>query len=162
MAGDVAGWLAGQFGGQWRRFDGGDVYIPGAVLWAQFREDADGKTVLVGMLLLADGITSARLRAIPIGELEAAAAAVDAGGEAGLRSQLEALDPLARGSLGADDFYALVAEHFKVWARHERQPVARMARAAGVNPATMHAWVSRARARGLLPVAARGKRVREG
>lgn len=162
MADAVAGWLTDEFGGQWTRFSGGEVYIPGASLWAQFRVDGDGKTVMVGMLLLADGITSARLRTIPVGELEETAAARSAGGESRLRAELAQLAPLARGDLSTAEFYALVAEHFKVWARHSRQPVAEMVRASGVSSGTVHAWVNRARARGLLPVAERGKRVREG
>jgi hypothetical protein len=156
----IAAWLSGQFGGTWNHFEGGPGGVPDANLWAQFRPDDDGKLVMVGMLLLADGITAARLRSVPVGVLEDAAAQIEGGGEAQLRAELAKLPPLERGDLDADDFYRLVAEHYKVWARHGRQPVAAMVRETGEKSPTVHAWVNRARARGFLPPVERGKRVR--
>lgn len=158
----IAAWLTDEFGGTWRHWKGGPAGIPDADLWAQFRDDPDGKTVLVGMLLLADGITSARLRSVPVGVLEDAAAQQQFGGEAQLRADLAKLPPLERGDLSTDDFYRLVAEHFKVWARHGRQPVAAMVRQSGEKSPTVHGWVNRARARGFLPEVERGKKARPG
>lgn len=156
----IAAWLTGEFGGTWRHWKGGNAGIPDANLWAQFRDDSDGKKILVGMLLLADGITSARLRSVPVGILEDAAAQQDSGGEEQLRADLAKLAPLERGDLSTDDFYRLVAEHFKVWARYGRQPVAAMVRESGEKSPTVHGWVNRARARGFLPEVERGKRIR--
>jgi hypothetical protein len=157
----VASWLTEEFGGTWRHWRGGDAGIPGADMWAQYRDDTDGKKVLVGMLLLADGITSARLRSIPVGVLESAASEIDTGGTEQLRSDLAKLAPLTRGDLVGDDFYRLVAEHFRLWARHSSTPAAEMARESGEKSATVHAWINRARSRGLLPEVERGKRARE-
>lgn len=107
------------------------------------------------MLLLADGITSARLRAIPVGALEQAVV-----GSVDSFEDLAALPPLERGDRPADEFYRLVAAYFTAWARRSPNPVAEMARASGEKSATVHSWVSRARQRGLLPEAERGKRAR--
>jgi hypothetical protein len=156
----VAAQLADQFGGTWKHWVGGNAGIPGANLWAQYRPDGDGRSIMVGMLLLADGLTSARLRAIPVGALEMGAAAEATGGEEQLRADLSKLPALTRGELSSEEFYKLVAEHFRVWVQHSTTPVAEMARESGEKPATVHAWVNRARGRGLLPEAERGKRAR--
>lgn len=160
----VGTWLVEQFGGTWKHWKGGPAGIPGADLWAQYRTDADGKKVMVGMLLLSDGITSARLRAIPVGVLEASAATEEAGGPKHLEAELAELPPLARRRVPSgfppEEFYRLVAAHYRVWAKYSSTPVAEMVRASGENPATVHAWVNRARRRGLLPAAERGKRAR--
>lgn len=152
----VAAWLADQFGDTWRHWEGGPAGIPGADLWAQYRDDTDGKKVMVGMLLLADGITSARLRAIPVGELERG----DREAEKILRAELAKLPPLKRDGQPAEDFYRLVADHFKVRARYSPNPARDMARDAGEKLVTVHSWINRARTRGFLPQVARGKRAR--
>jgi hypothetical protein len=59
-----------------------------------------------------------------------------------------------------EEFYKLVADHFRLWARHSTTPVAEMARDLMEKPATVHGWVNRARSRGFLPEAERGKRAR--
>ncbi len=157
---EIIEWLAEHFGGIWAHWTGGKAGIPGANLWAQYRRDGDGKNVMVGMLLLDDGLTSARLRAIPVGVLEDAMSLPEDGGEELLRAELAKLPPLERGELSPDDFYRLVAEHYKVWARFGRQPVAAMVRETGEKSPTVHGWVNRARARGFLPPVERGKRAR--
>jgi hypothetical protein len=156
----VAKRLAGEFGGIWMHWKGGPAGIPGADLWAQYRDDGDGRRVMVGMLLLADGITSARLRSIPVGALEMEAGVQKLDSEERLRAELAKLPPLIRGDQKPDEFYKLVADHFQLWAKHTTTPVAEMARDLLENPTTVHGWVNRARKRGFLPEAERGKRAR--
>lgn len=156
----VSDWLKRQFGGSWMLLEGGAGGIPGARLWSQFQPDPDGRLTLVGMLLIADGITADRLRKIPVGVLEDAASQAGYGGEEQLRATLAKLPPLKRGDLSAAEFSGLVAEHYKAWVRHTSRPAAAMARESGEKGPTVHGWIREARLRGLLPEAERGKRAR--
>lgn len=157
---EISQWLTDNIGGDWMRFKGGPAGIPGADLWAQFKPDPDGRMVFVGMLLLTDGLTGNLLRRVPIGPLEDAARQAGIGSPTAMKVELDRLPPLRRGDLDAGEFLALVAEHYKVWARYEARPVAGMASRWGVPSGTVHSWVHDARKAGLLPEAERGKRAR--
>ena len=155
--GEISDWLAGRFGGAWMPWHGGPADTR---LWAQFQADADGRTVLVGMLLLSGGITCDVLRRVPVGALESAAREADFGGEQQLETELAKLPALQRGDLPPIEFSRLVAQHYRLWARHTSRPAAAMMRASGRKSGTVHGWIHEARQRGLLPEAERGKRAR--
>lgn len=142
--------------GEWMRWDGGPAGIPNGTLWARFKPDADGRKVMVGLVLLTDGITSAGLRSIPVGELEKAyanhtAEAADDPAE---------LPPLHRGNLSYDDFLRLLARHYLAHAQRTTRPAAAIVKETGEKSATVHGWIHDARQRGILPEARRGKRAR--
>lgn len=157
---EIIPWLVGTFGGDWMRFKGGPAGIPDADLWAQFMPDDDGRPTFVGMLLLSDKLSGHMLRKVSIGALEVAVRSLHDESAAGLDAELARLAPLERGSLSTGEFLALVAEHYKVWARYESRPAAGMAKRSGVASGTMHSWIHDARKAGLLPEAERGKRAR--
>jgi hypothetical protein len=111
-------------------------------------QNTDGRTVVTGLTLESDVITSEMLRQIPLARIEQAA---NSGADINL-------PPLRRkDGMDSDEFSRLVAEHYKVWARYVPSPVARMADHVGIKPATLHSWVREARLRGHLPPARRGK-----
>ena len=78
-----------------------------------------------------------------------------------MRGELAKLPPLRRGDLSAVEFSALVASHYKIWARYVAKPAAAMANEWDVNGNTVHGWIGDARLRGLLPEAERGKRAHD-
>jgi hypothetical protein len=158
---EITAWLAEKLGGDWMQFKGGPAGIPDADLWAQFKPDDDGRPTFVGMLLLSDKLSGHMLRKVSIGELERAVRSRHAESAAGMDAALAQLAPLERGSLSAGEFLALVAEHYKVWARYEARPAAGMAKRAGVASGTVHSWIHDARKAGLLPEAERGKRAKK-
>lgn len=114
----------------------------------QLGSNTDGRTVVTGLRLEADAITAERLRQIPLARIER-----DANNVADLNLPLLRREP----GMDSDRFSRLVAAHYKVWARYVPYPVAQMAEASGIKPATMHTWVREARLRGHLPPARRGK-----
>lgn len=128
-------------------------------LKVRFGPDArSGRLIVTGLLLDRPAVTAEMLRKIPIGRIEGDAnlntdAALDAFAE-----ERDALAPLERTpEMTPEAFSALVAEHYKVWARCVPHPAAAMAAHAGVKPPTMHTWIREARLRGLLPLRSRGK-----
>ena len=149
--GDTAGVLTAQFGGTWHPHD--TDALPGVIIWAQLRQDADGRHVLTGLLMVGDGITAAHLRRVPIAEMESGTRHPD-----GLRAELDPLPPLRRDGRDGEQFANLVAAHYRVWARYVSHPAAAMADEWGVRLPTMHGLIREARLRGLLPMAHRGKR----
>lgn len=153
----VSAMLAEAFGGDWTKWEGGPGGIPGAVMWAQVKPNADDRMVLTGLVLVGDGITAESLRRIPVRVIEQASAEVAAGNRDRMRAELAKLPPLERGTLSAGEFSQLVADHYKVWARYTLKPAAGMSAEWGVKSATMHGWIREARLRGLLPEAERGK-----
>lgn len=152
--------LSEAFGGDWTRWESGPAGIPGAVMWAQVKPNADGRVVLTGLALVGDGITAESLRRIPVSIIEQESAKLAAGDREQMRAELDKLAPLERGALSAGEFSSLLAEHYKVWARYTPKPAAGMSQQWGVKSATMHGWIREARLRGLLPEAERGKRAR--
>lgn len=77
------------------------------------------------------------------------------------------LPPLQRvRGMSADDFFRLVAVHYRVWAAVRAHPSAAaevagpsamMAARAGEKPATVQYWIWQAQQRGFLPPVLRGK-----
>lgn len=138
-------------------FKGGPAGIPDADLWAQFKPDEDGRPTFVGMLLLSDKLSGHMLRKVSIGALEIAVRNASAANDSGFDAELGRLPPLERGKLSSGEWLALVAEHYKVWARYEARPAAGMAKRWGVPSGTMHGWIHDARKARLLPPAERGR-----
>jgi hypothetical protein len=143
-----------------------DVAVPGAALWAMTEEDADGRWVVTGIVLLAEAVTADMLRKVPIEAIENSTnlgvRLEDAEGSTVLahdraHTELAKLPRLERGDLESEEFSRLVAEHYRVWARYVPHPAAAMAAQADVKPPTMHTWIREARLRGFLPPAKRGK-----
>ncbi|WP_033338897.1 hypothetical protein [Catenuloplanes japonicus] len=149
--------LREQADGEWMRWEGGPAGIPDATLWAHFKPDADGRKVMVGMVLLTDGITSADLRRIPVGELEKAYANRTAEPD----DDPATLPPLRRGDSSYDEFLRLLARHYLAHAQRTTRPAAAIVKESGEKSATVHGWIHDARQRGILPEAQRGKRIRE-
>jgi hypothetical protein len=110
--------------------------------------DGNGRRIVTGVRLEADAVTAEMLRKIPFAHIER-----EANGWADAE-----LPPLRRSpDMAPDAFSALVAAHFKAWARVVPNPGAAMAKASGANPQTVHTWIREARLRGLLPPARRRK-----
>lgn len=149
-------------GGRWGFLAAGQL-IPGERVsgWVQAVESDSGRPVIGGLLLLAeDAITAEMLRKIPVATLEnGVAVGLDSeAARAALQRELEALPPLERTEdMTPEAFSALLAEHFKAWAKAVPHPAAAMAAHANVKPPTMHTWIREARLRGLLPPAKRKK-----
>jgi hypothetical protein len=135
------------------------VSVPEAALFAKFVKNEAGRMVLAGVMLLGDAITADQLRKVPIAALENSRNLSQEGVAAydQMRVELAKLPPLVRDDLSGEDFSRLVAEHFKIWARHVPHPAAAMAVEWTVKPPTMHTWIREARLRGFLPPAKRGK-----
>jgi hypothetical protein len=148
--------LAETLGGTWRSWYKGHMKaVPDAALWAQYKDNEDGRKVLTGLLLVGDAITADMLRRVPVTALENSATLT--GVDQAVRKALKDLPSLERGERSPEEFSQLVAEHYKAWAQFVSHPVAAMAAEAKVKPATMHTWVREARLRGFLPPARRGK-----
>lgn len=124
----------------------------GAKVVATLAATGEGSRLrVIELSITAPVIVSSDLRAVPLEAMEREANAVDLDE---LRREIEALPPLKRSpDTTPEAFSALVAEHFKVWARHVPHPAAEMAAHACVKPPTMHTWIREARLRGLLPPA---------
>jgi hypothetical protein len=118
-----------------------------------------------------DPITSQLLRELPTARIEAAInkrlfvmrrTSTITGGRIELPSgrkigQRDLLKPLGDPK-GTPDFYELVAlQHGRLAANGDPNPSATMARIGGVALSTAQGWVTRARARGLLPPGRRGR-----
>lgn len=118
-----------------------------------FRADENDRRVLAGILLISDAITAEMLRSIPVTAIE-----TTQNSDVAVHDELAKLTPLQSADRSdSEAFSRLVATHYKIWARAVPHPVANMASAASVKPATVHTWVREARLRGLLPPARRGK-----
>lgn len=152
--------LTEAFGADWLTWDQGIDGEPGTFVFVQAKSNADGGKVLTGLAVVGDGIRAEALRRIPVREIERIMAEIAAGTEETMRAELAKLPPLKRDDLSSLDFSRLVAEHYKVWARHVAKPAASMAQEWDVKSNTMHSWIRDARLRGLLPEAERGKRAR--
>lgn len=136
--------------------------IPGVTGgWVQAVEGDTGRPVLGGLLLLADeAITADMLRKVPVTNLEngVVVSLFDEEARAAFAEELEALPPLMRTEgVTPEDFSALVAEHYKLWAKAVPNPAAAMSAHANIKPPTLHGWIREARLRGLLPPAKRKK-----
>jgi hypothetical protein len=114
------------------------------------QDERSGRQIICGLHIERAAVTAEMLRRIPLGRIEAVANLGNA------EKLAEELPPLVRQGDPAA-FSALVARHYRAWARLTPHPAARMAAAAGANPRTVHTWIREARLRGLLPSGARGK-----
>jgi hypothetical protein len=114
---------------------------------ATLEPDRYGRPTVVELHLSGRVIAAEDLRAIPIGQIEAeAAASTD-------RSPLHPRQP----GESAEAFSARVADAFKAVAATTRWPATTLAREAGVAVGTVHRWIGEARLRGMLPPASRRK-----
>lgn len=143
-------------GEQWGAIDG---VVPGVRIYVTWGEQATGHLAVTGLCVKGNAehpVNANLLRAIPIGRLEAAPneylhrQAVDA---------LKQVKPLGRRNprMSADDFYRLVATHYRWHAAVSKRPAARMAEAGGVPVSTVHRWIREARSRGHLPPGHQGR-----
>lgn len=148
-----------EIGPSWAGWHYGTIKGLDAALFARFVENDAGRQVLAGVMLLGDAITAEQLRKVPVAALENSRNLSHEGLPAyeQMRAELAKLPPLERGDLSGEEFSQLVAEHFKLWARHVPHPAAAMADAWKVKPPTVHTWIREARLRGFLPPARRGK-----
>jgi hypothetical protein len=156
---DLARDLAEKIGGDWRGHHTGTIKaLPDLAVLVRVGENAAGRRVLTGLVLLGDAITADQLRKVPVSAIENSAnLSVDDAYDK-MRTELAKLPPLERSAdTDPEEFSRLVAEHFKVWARYVPHPAAAMAAEWKVKAPTVHTWIREARLRGLLPAARRRK-----
>lgn len=160
----------------------------GPTYYVRCRDDGQGGVEIVRLLIASQGrITSAALRDIPIGRIEATINSTPLL-LAAARSADEAPDPLVdqletgpvpdfREAVGDGGdgfpsvnqpltrpdrtnpaaFYGLVAMRYQILVRSTRKPAVEMAAEAGVPVATARRWINEARRRGLLPAGRQGR-----
>ena len=123
----------------------------------------DGRYHVVGLQVMGK-LSAERLRAIPVGRIEAAANALHHTPAAPTPrprrpSKARVADTLrfsdGRGS--PDEFYGAVATIYHNLVAHSSRPIADLAEANAVPPTTAQRWVREARKRGKLPPGRPGK-----
>lgn len=151
---DLDGLLGVRWVGPWE-----GTAVPDATMFARFTETESGRSVLSGLLLLGDALTSEQLRKVPVTALENSWNLSAGHGQADteLREELAKLPPLRRAEMSPEEFSKIVAQHYSVWAKVVPHPGAAMAAEWDVKAPTMHTWIREARLRGLLPPARRRK-----
>lgn len=151
-------WLNERLGSRWDGWHEGHSGVPGVALFAQTKENRDGRTVLTGLLLLGKAITADALRKVPVTAIENSGNLGSGGNWERMQEEKAKLPPLERRpDMSPEEFSQLVAEHFKMWAKYVPHPAAAMAAEWKVKAPTVHSWIREARLRGLLPPARRGK-----
>lgn len=143
-------------GEDWGAIDG---VVEGVRVYATWKEQANTRLVVTGLVLGGSPehpLTADTLRAVPIGRLEAVANDLRSslGQQALSRPEVKLSRP---NGLNPDEFYKIVAQHYRWHAAVSPKPAARMAEAADVPPTTVHRWIREARLRGHLPPGSRGK-----
>lgn len=136
-----------------------DDVAPGVRVYATWGEQSDGRMVVTGLCLRGSAehpLTADALRAVPIGRLEAAPNEIRA---TSARRALDQVAPLTRpgDQVSGDEFYKIVAAHYRWHVSVSHKPAAEMAAAAEVPVVTVHRWIREARRRGFLPPARKGK-----
>lgn len=151
--------------------------------------EAQGRRVVMDLVLVGEpwppGITSAVLKAMPVGWLEsmvntpdaiALLASRDDGNPRSdetsealrrrLNSYFEKVLPFAAdepptltrpNGVNPEGFYQIVAANYLSAVRTSQRPAAVLAEQAGVPVATVHRWIAETRRRGLLPPARKGR-----
>ncbi len=132
----------------------------GAELRVHAAEHADGRLHLDALEYEGE-VTSALLRRLPVGRIEAAVNALAHAAGDGSRWRAEARIPehlretAVRGY--PDEFYEVVARAYRSLSALSGRPVAELAAANDVPLTTAQRWVKEARGRNLLPPGRRGK-----